>query len=362
MKGITKPKAIGISALLITALLIGVVFVSAVSGDDLKDRSRTISDGTINDTELARDDLQDLYHRYNVTENDIKFATNDLPHYLEGTILNSDTRVIATETGEPPEGLKEGEDYDIVISTEEMFAIIEDERKRYIEKYGVDPANPKLDVVEGVPLPDEEVERLVKSGKIKDLGHAEPLAGILGGPHEGPHAIDGKIDAQIFIAKDSRHEPTQDIDSDTRDALNRFETEFDIDMTLFWHWNFWDASDISPDDSCSKALIDLADDCSWVIDQENDIVIGWMHDMDHNGMAYGDGFYAVCSDTANGYDWPHDSIVQHETSHLFNAPEGGWWCNEHPECVMNYCWAALHGTNIWCDSCRETVNENIWGD
>lgn len=67
-------------------------------------------------------------------------------------------------------------------STYERFAIIKDARERYIEKYGVDPANPKVDVVDGVPLPKEEVERLVKSGKIKDLGHAEPLAGILGGP------------------------------------------------------------------------------------------------------------------------------------------------------------------------------------
>ena len=132
--------------------------------------------------ELTADELQDLYRKYNITENDIKFAKGELPYYLEGTILDSDMRVIASETGEPPEGLKEGEDYDMVISTEEMFAIIKDARERYIEKYGVDPANPKVDVVDGVPLPKEEVERLVKSGKIKDLGHAEPLAGILGGP------------------------------------------------------------------------------------------------------------------------------------------------------------------------------------
>lgn len=122
---------------------------------------------------------------------------------------------------------------------------------------------------------------------INVLGHAEPLVGILGGPHNGPHVIDKKIGAQIFIVKDRKHKPTQDIDSSTNDVLNRFETEFDVDMTLFWHWNFWNAYDISPADSCSKALEDLSDDCSW---------------------------------------------------------------------------AALHGTYIWCDSCRETVNENIWGD
>jgi len=357
-----KILAIGIVALLAVSGIVGLVIANT---NDINAEADGI--------ELTADELQDLYRKYNVTENDIKFAMNELPYYLEGTILDSDTRVIASETGEPPEGLKEGEDYDVVISTEKMFAIIEDARERYIEKYDVDPANPKVDIVDSVPLPKEEVERLVKSGNIKDLGHAEPLAGIRGGPHEGPHAIGELIVAHIFVATDDRHHPTQGITGDTHDALYRFETEFDVGMNVYWYWNSWDASDVSPADSCEEALEDLWDDCSWVVDQENDIVVGWLHDMDHNGMAYPDGMwdrgsglefapYCVCSDTASGYDWPHDSIVQHETSHLFNAPEGGYWCYEHPECVMNYCWAALHGTDIWCNSCREIVNENIWGN
>ncbi len=39
---------------------------------------------------------------------------------------------------------------------------------------------------------------------------------------------------------------TRNIKSDIRDALNRFETEFGIDMTLFCHWNFWDVNDVRP--------------------------------------------------------------------------------------------------------------------
>jgi hypothetical protein len=346
-----KILAIGIVALLMCSVGIGMVIANT------KD-----TDVKANGIEFTKEELQDLYRKYNVTENDIKFAMNELPYYLEGTILDSDTRVIASDTGEPPEGLKEGEDYDVVISTEKMFAIIEDARERYIEKYDVDPANPKVDSVDSVPLPKEEVERLVKNGNIKGLGHVEPLAGIRGGPHEGPHAIGELIVAHIFVATDDRHHPTQGITGDTHDALYRFETEFGVGMNVYWYWNSWDASDVSPADSTSKALGDLKGDVSWVRDADNDIVIGWLHDMDNNGRAYLDGFYAVCSDTASGYDWPHDSIVQHETSHLFNAPEGGFWCYEHPECIMNYCWAALHGTDIWCSSCREIVNENIWGD
>ena len=144
MKGITKPRGFGIAvALLIVALLIGVVVALAVSGDD----------------------LQELYRRYNVTENDVLFAKNELPHYLNGTILDGDTRVIVTATGEPPEGLKEGEDYDAVISIKEMHVIMEDAKERYMETYGVDLANPKLDEVCGILLPTEGIERLLNAGR-----------------------------------------------------------------------------------------------------------------------------------------------------------------------------------------------------
>ena len=113
----TKPKIIGIGILLIAALLSGVVFVSAVSEDGPKDKSQTISDGAINDIELAwSGDLRDIYRRYNVTEDDVLFATNKLPYYLNMTIPDKDTVVIATGTGEPPGDLKEGDDCEIVIS------------------------------------------------------------------------------------------------------------------------------------------------------------------------------------------------------------------------------------------------------
>jgi hypothetical protein len=74
---------------------------------------------------------------------------------------------------------------------------------------------------------------------------------------------------------------------------------------------------------------------------------------------------AVCAvRRENGFDWPHDSIAQHEISHNFNAGEGGTWCWEHPECIMNYCWAKL-GTDIWCENhwCVVYGNVNgVWED
>ncbi len=106
-------------------------------------------------------ELQDLYEKYNITENDLKFARGELPHYLEDTVFQNNSSVLVTETGEPPEGSKEGADYDVVLSEQEMSKIMEDARAAYIEKYGVDPANPKLDEVKGYLIPTQEAGKLV---------------------------------------------------------------------------------------------------------------------------------------------------------------------------------------------------------
>jgi hypothetical protein len=41
-----------------------------------------------------------------------------------------------------------------------MLGIIEKAKKDYIEKYGVDPENPKIDIVNGIAIPTEEVKKL----------------------------------------------------------------------------------------------------------------------------------------------------------------------------------------------------------
>ncbi len=96
-----------------------------------------------NKLEYTQEELRNLYLRYNITENDIKFAKGELPNFLEGTVLDGNTTIKG-------------------ISANESHAIEEEARKRYIEKYGVDPANPKLDEVYGILVPVEEVKRLVK--------------------------------------------------------------------------------------------------------------------------------------------------------------------------------------------------------
>ena len=362
-------RKIGIGALFAAMLLVGMVFVPAVSGHVNEKSNKVITENSISYTEA---ELKDLYTKYNITENDLDFANNELPYYLEGTILDSNLRVIASENGKPPEGFKEGEDYDLIISHEEMFAIIDGAREKYIQKYGVDPANPKIDVVNGYALPKEEANKLVESGiltletdasekemqkEMGDLTRNTLFSTLSVGVN--PYAINGIINEYVFVATDSRHKPTEAITQDTHNALYRFEN-FGIGVNVYWNWNYWDASDVSPADSTQSALVDLEDDTKWIRDAANDMVIGWTHNMDHNGRGNFGGPYSVCTDTADGVDWPHDSIVQHEVSHNFDADEGGYLKYEHPaECIMNYQWA-YGGTNIWCSSCSNIVNNGIW--
>ncbi len=107
-------------------------------------------------------ELQELYQGYGITENDLKFAKGELPNYLNGTVLVGN-RVIVTEDGLAPENMEQGVDYDLVLSERQMEDIIENARMDYIEKYGVDPANPKIDSVYGYLLPKEEADRIMES-------------------------------------------------------------------------------------------------------------------------------------------------------------------------------------------------------
>ncbi|MCL7474611.1 MAG: hypothetical protein M8352_01080 [ANME-2 cluster archaeon] len=354
-----KSKGTQLSAMLIVMLLISMAFVPAVSAKEVNEKKSV--DG-LDNIKYTPAELNSLYSKYDITENDIKFAKEELPHFRKGTVLDGNTRVISTETGEAPEGLIEGVDYDTVISISDMISIEEDAREKYLQKYDVDPANPKVKIVNGIPLPKEEANRLIKS-KQKGTTEPEPLISILAGPSDGPHAIQGKIIVKIFEARDSKHKPTEAYTSATYDAINRFEPMYNVDMEMNWYFGLWDASDEGTD--THNVLDDLQEDMGGFRNNaENVVLLGWAHKLTRNGMAHGDGFETVCSDVSTDWDspdWPHDSIVQHELSHLFNAADQGTKASEHPTCIMNYGYA-YWGTNIWCNSCASTVSDNIWGN
>ncbi|RLI75689.1 hypothetical protein DRP04_13265 [Archaeoglobales archaeon] len=154
---------------------------------------------------------------------------------------------------------------------------------------------------------------------------------------------------------------------DTVNAYARFY-QFSPSTLYYYHLqDYWDASDVTPWDNSSKLLKDLAKDTGGLRDDyndkdpTNDIVIGLVKFADHNGMASCNGFFSVAATSTYAWTWPHDSIAQHEISHNFNAGEGGFWCWEHEECIMNYCWAGFWGTDKWCDDHWNVVNGNING-
>lgn len=49
-----------------------------------------------------------------------------------------------------------------------------------------------------------------------------------------------------------------------------------------------------------------------------------------------------------------DNLLQHELSHLFNAPDHGWALGIH--CIMSYDWTWF--TNDWCGDCHSTIMIN----
>jgi len=42
------------------------------------------------DVSYTDEELQEMYEKYDISENDLKFARGELPNYLEGTIFQSE--------------------------------------------------------------------------------------------------------------------------------------------------------------------------------------------------------------------------------------------------------------------------------
>ena len=312
--------------------------------------------------ELTQEEMLKLYRKYNITENDIKFAKGELPYVMAGTILDGSKKVIITEDGELPERIKkkvEAIGYDLVISKRDAIEISNKAKYEYIKRYGVDPDNPKVIMYNGIPLPKEYIDELIRKGVIKPPKTSDTVASIKSEP--GPNQINGKIYVEIFMAKDDAHKPEMSytmLELMTGQALDRFEEEFGVKMYDTWYIGFWDASNVPDPHSSSQVLDDLREDCRWAQNADNEIVFGWADDLDLNGRAFSNGYYAVGSENPTHlFDWSEKSVVQHEISHNFNAPDHGY---DGPRCIMTYLHAFL-GFDQWCDDCKFTLTGNIWG-
>lgn len=176
------------------------------------------------------------------------------------------------------------------------------------------------------------------------------------------HEVDGRIQPKVFFARDSEHKPDPDEWIGViKSVMTRFRDTFGVwPWEVIYYYNVWDASGTGTDSE--SQLDDLYYDLHYLYaDDPYEFLIGVVKKSYHNGMACWDYKSCICADEATGgADWPHDSIVQHEVSHIFGADDMGWWPWEHPECIMNYYWA-WSGTNKWCNDCKQDVMDGIWG-
>lgn len=126
------------------------------------------------------------------------------------------------------------------------------------------------------------------------------------------------------------------------------------------YFGYWDASDEG--ENIYDLREDLEQDVSWVRNDNNDVVLGWVDTASNNGNAVRDGYYSVAATKANWkVDWPHDSIVQHEVTHNFGQKEDGDALIDEPgTCIMDYS-DAYWGTNQWSDHSSNDIPDHWAG-
>ena len=237
---------------------------------------------------------------------------DSLPDYLEGSLLDGNTRVIVTETGEIPYFI-DINSYDVVLSMKEKTQIMNNKREEFITKNGIDPIPP-------YPIPDSvsEVEEYQEASDMDDLYGAKGYGGAQEQeegwaleqvtPGDGPHQIDGQMFLAVFIPTDTAHRPydVNVLKAKCAVGWSRFQ-QFDINTDWFEVWGCWDASDVGID--AEQQIDDFYDD---YIALGLDLVypdcvvnMGLVKQSNHNGIAYRNDFYClVAEDCVGGFE--HD--------------------------------------------------------
>jgi hypothetical protein len=286
-----------------------------------------------------------------VNENEILFARRELPHYLNETVLNGDTRVTVTPSGERPPQM-DPQNTDETLSTREYRQILDSAINEYIDKFGVDPGAPKVQIIDGEPYTNEETQKLVERETIHP-GKVESEQSVV---THSPHPIDGTVRVHILEAADEKHQPHEAWYDDSAEAWDRF-SRFGPDSRVSVHYGHWKPE--GKGEKSKQLLKNLKKTQSDKQEDDSSLVAGWVDHADHNGRARVDGFYSVNATSADLVDWPHDSIFQHELSHNFGATHGNntLGCTD-PPCIMNYASAKFHETE-WCDGCHSDVDSHM---
>lgn len=295
-----------------------------------------------------------------VENKDSKKSVEDLPYYLDGTVLDGNLRVIITESGEPLPGL-DPDLYDLTLSFEEENQIINVARQKYIITYGVDPLKT-----------EEEDKGFLRKNILKDFlrdmashihrenyGKYDDVISV-NSFIDGPHQEDGKIILLYVPAYDTETRPPNinQLFRQSKIGFRRFQ-RFGVETEVVKMLGIWDGSDVTSKTS-GDYLHDLIEDCYMYKSEENQLMMGWAKTFSdiYAGRATRSGFAIGRAEAG----MKANALTQHELSHCFGAPDHGWQFPFliFPFCIMNYLWVSLGILPIWCDNCKNTINNHIW--
>lgn len=287
-----------------------------------------------------------------------------LPYFLEGTLLDGNIKVIETEEGKLPEYIDEGK-CDKVLSTAERMQIVEQARKAFIEKYGIDPYPPEEEII---TAPTKEELENINLEDYQDINHIDSIElrddtkASKSYPHENGYC---DMWVAFFPAYDSSQSPydPNSLITKARYGWNRFGT-FGIDTFYTIYWGWWDCSDAGT--NSYDQLPDFEQDyASWGLNHPDYVVnMGLNRIANHNGIARTGGFHCIVTEDCTGWIEHEKSIVsQHELTHCIGHihDDSCMWpsCHSGGTCVVNY-WCMWWGTTTWCNSCSNQIDYYIW--
>lgn len=312
---------------------------------------------------------------------------------------------------ESKRGSHQGSDADLVISNRQRDKIETNARESYIEGFGVDPMHPKVEVIDGTPLPKAFVRRKIENA-LEHQGRsvpmdAEPLRGeypslfdpspqqaeamISGGcglqdssdrdpgpvhhdQSNGPqpnHVSAGKespevatlgstkkIKLNVYIPTQSSLQPTEPVGSPTQQACTNLENLTIVgNMYPHWHYGVWTPQ--YPKWGHNLCLDHLR---KWTkntgrMTTYNEIHLGWVNKLKRNGTADTNDWWTVCAVNTpyTVADWPNTATAMHEISHLFNVQHHRCYWGGPSGCVMDY-GHAESGGDILCTDHKEQFN------
>lgn len=296
---------------------------------------------------------------FQVNNEDYNTTVEKLPYYLEGTVLDGSLRVIITEDGEPLQDLDPSL-YDLTLSFDEEQKIINNARQKYISTFGIDPLkteeDDKTSFRKNIIL--EFIDDLSNHFQKKTYVQEEIIN--LNSNLRWPHQIDGKLILLFVPASDTESMPPniEQLWTQSQIGFKRFE-RFGVKTETVKMLGIWDASDV-PSKTSGEYLWDLMEDCGSYRTADNMVMMGWTKTFSDK-YAGRSSWEGIAIGRAEAKTKAH-ALTQHELSHCFGAPDHGWVPPMYifPLCIMNYLWVSLGIMNIWCDSCKDTINSRIW--